>query len=151
MERMVRGGAGSLLLTPSPSRTVCNAAVLFHTLVQLVPYFYSVSAHCSNPHSTFRHKLHSKPHTHTHTLCSPVHFSLQQTEETAITAVYSMSTQTLHMLVFTHTLSAMLVLITRCLIYQPCVCTVQFCVQTMHATSNHLRVHVIMGKLIMRS
>lgn len=39
MERMVRGGAGSLLLTPSPSRAVCNAAVLFHTLVQLVPYF----------------------------------------------------------------------------------------------------------------
>lgn len=39
MERMVRGGANSLLLTPSPSRAVCNAAVPFHTLVQLVPYF----------------------------------------------------------------------------------------------------------------
>lgn len=39
MERIVRGGAGLPLLTLSPSRAVCNAAVPFHTLVQLVPYF----------------------------------------------------------------------------------------------------------------
>lgn len=84
---------------------------------------YSVSAHCSNPHSTFRDKIHSKPRMHR--LCSLLHFNLTVRRDSYFCCIlYVHLYCTLHMLVHTHTPSALLVLLTWCLIYQPCVCIV---------------------------
>lgn len=74
---------------------------------------YSVSAHCSNPHSTFRDKLHSKPHTYR--LCS----LWLRAERRALSLMYTVC---LHMIMHRHALSTLLVFFTWCCIYQPCIC-----------------------------
>lgn len=87
MKRMEREGAGSLLLTPVPSRAVCNAAVPFHTLVQLVPYFI-LSVHTAATLIPPLETNYTANHTLSSLCCSPLHFNLKQTEQTAACCIY---------------------------------------------------------------
>lgn len=107
MKRMVRGDAGSLLFNPSPSRAVCNAAVPFHTLVQFVPYFI-LSVHTAPLETNYTANYTCKGSD----LLSIWIPSRQKRQLLLLYTVCSL----IHCIVHTHTLSALLVLFTWCLL-----------------------------------